>query len=91
VHNDNHLYNSDNRLQVKRLHEAFHEPFKKTMRHGALSFSPTQADPRQAGQQAEPAGPSAKDAHVLAASALAMPMESALEDLDEDAAQYEAD
>ena len=83
------LRNSDVCLQVKRLHETFHEPFKKTMRHGALSFSPTQATPRQAAQQAEQAGPSAGDAHALAASALAMPMESALEDPDEE--QYNAD
>ena len=67
-------------LQVKRLYETFHEPFKKTMRLGPLQFSPTQAAAESQGtQQASHAAEGA-----LAASAMAVPMESALEDPVED-------
>ena len=71
-------------LQVKRLHETFHEPFKKTMRLGPLQFSPTQAAAGSQGTQqgSHAAGAAAEGA--LAASAMAVPMESALEDPDED-------
>ena len=72
-------------LQVKRLHETFHEPFRKAMRQGPLSFSPTQAAARNLGQQAEQAPQAGADAAAVAAMpAIGMPMESALEDADED-------
>ncbi len=75
-------------LQVKRLHETFHEPFRKAMRQGPLSFSPTQAAARNLGQQSEQApqeaGTDAAASAVAAMPAIGMPMESALEDADED-------
>ena len=57
------------------------------MRQGPLSFSPTQVASRLAGQQAEPTvhGRSADAAAsaVAAMPAIGMPMESALEDADD--------
>ena len=58
------------------------------MRQGPLSFSPTQAAARQAGQQAQQ-GSQGQDADaglsaVASMPAIGMPMESALEDADED-------
>ena len=73
-------------LQVKRLHETFHEPFRKAMRQGPLSFSPTHTPAKQAGQQAQHEGQApASDAPAAAAAVAAMPviempMEFALED-----------
>ena len=76
-------------LQVKRLHETFHEPFRKAMRQGPLSFSPTQAAARQvAGQQAQQTSQGQDTDPALSAvaamPAIGMPMESVLEDADED-------
>ena len=58
------------------------------MRQGPLSFSPTQAAAQQAGPSAvqasqEPIGDAAAAA-VAAMPAIGMPMESVLEDADED-------
>ena len=69
---------------MKRLYETFHEPFKKTMRLGPLQFSPTQAAAGSHGtEQVSHAADGAAEG-VLAASAIAMPMESVMEDPDED-------
>ena len=71
-------------LQVKRLYETFHEPFKKTMRLGPLHFSPTQAAAGSQGtEQASHAAGGAAEG-VLTASAMVVPMESVMEDPDED-------
>lgn len=69
-------------LQVRRLHETFHEPFRKAMRQGPLSFSPTLAMARQGSQIADQAAPAATQ-EAQAASAGAMPMEPVMEDLED--------
>ena len=69
---------------MKRLYETFHEPFKKTMRLGPLQFSPTQAAAGSQGTEQASHAASGVAEGVLTASAMVVPMESVMEDPDED-------